>query len=360
MMASGGEKQKQPYVLAFNASALERHQVQLGAGATTDRKLVGCGQSWLSHQIMIVNPVTGVPSQPHEIGEIWLAGHSVAQGYWQDSEKTQATFGARLKSTAAGPFLRTGDLGFIYQDELFVTGRLKDVLIIRGRNHYPQDLEITVQNSHTALTPHGGAVFTTEIQGEERLIVVQEVERRHYRSLKVADVSRAIRQHISQTHHLQVQAIRLLKPGTLPKTTSGKVKRHACKAAFLDNTLVVIGEWNAPEHLSVELAARPQAIMDSNTQEGIETWLIARLCQYLKVSPDELDPDEMFSALGMDSSVAMSVTGELEEWLDIEIEPNLFWEYPSIASLAKYLEATKSNAQNQGTVPNASHLPITA
>ncbi|RPH89298.1 MAG: AMP-dependent synthetase, partial [Chroococcales cyanobacterium metabat2.561] len=142
--------------------------------------------------------------------------------------------------TGAGPFLRTGDLGFIKDGELFVTGRLKEIILIRGRNNYPQDIEYTVQNSHPALRPSCGAAFTVEVKGEERLVVVQEVERTWLRKIDIDEVKRAIRKAVVQEYDLQVYAIALIRTGSLPKTSSGKIQRRGCRAKFLEGSLEIL------------------------------------------------------------------------------------------------------------------------
>jgi acyl-CoA synthetase (AMP-forming)/AMP-acid ligase II len=173
----------------------------------------------------------------------------VAQGYWNNPEATAQTFQAHVADNGEGPFLRTGDLGCLRDGELFVTGRLKDVMIIRGSNHYPQDIEQTMAQSHVALRPGHGAAFSVDLEGEERLVVVQELER-SYRSARshqgdVREVMTAIRHAISEAHGLQVHAILLLRAGSVPKTTSGKIKRQACKIGFLTRSLNVMGAWHA-------------------------------------------------------------------------------------------------------------------
>jgi acyl-CoA synthetase (AMP-forming)/AMP-acid ligase II len=145
-------------------------------------------------------------------------------------------FGARLSDTGEGPFLRTGDLGFLKDGELFVTGRIKDLIIIRGVNYYPQDIERTVQASHPSLRPDAGAAFSIEVDGEERLIVIQEVER-SYRKLVVCEVTEAIRAAVARHHNLRAHAVTLLKFGSIPKTSSGKIQRHDCRERFISGTL---------------------------------------------------------------------------------------------------------------------------
>ncbi|HAC64532.1 MAG TPA: AMP-dependent synthetase, partial [Cyanothece sp. UBA12306] len=171
-------------------------------------------------------------------GEIWVSGDSVAQGYWQQPSKTQETFAAYLRDTQQGPFLRTGDLGFLDPNgELFVTGRLKDVIIIRGRNHYPQDIELTVEQSHEALRASCGTAFMVGNEDNELLIIAQEVKRTYLRKIDIDQVIKCIRQAVINNHGLQVHDVVLLRTATIPKTSSGKIQRSRCKEQFLNNTL---------------------------------------------------------------------------------------------------------------------------
>jgi acyl-CoA synthetase (AMP-forming)/AMP-acid ligase II len=239
LFVAGGFSTEPPVLLQVDKAALEAEQVvrpQPEGGHT----LVGCGQSWLGQQIAVVQPQTFTRCPAGQVGEIWVSGPSVAQGYWRQAEDTTETFQAYLADTGEGPFLRTGDLGFLQGDELYVTGRVKDLIIIRGRNHYPQDIEQTVENSHQALQMGGGAAFSVDIQGEERLVIVQELKRTALRNLNIDEVLGNIRQAVAQEHQLQVYATLLLKPGAIPKTSSGKIQRHACRDGFLTNTLAAI------------------------------------------------------------------------------------------------------------------------
>lgn len=236
LLVSGGVMQQAPVVQTVRASALESRRFEPGAEGST---LVGCGQAWLGQVIEIVDPDTQVRCPPGQIGEIWVHGPSVAKGYWQRPRESQDTFGARLEPDGDG-FLRTGDLGVVHDGELFVTGRVKDLIIIRGRNHYPHDIEATVQGSHAALRADCGAAVAVEIDGEERLVVIQEVEREHLQRLNTADVMGCVREAVTSQHDVSVHAIVLLKPGGIPRTSSGKVQRHACATAFVGGRLPVI------------------------------------------------------------------------------------------------------------------------
>jgi acyl-CoA synthetase (AMP-forming)/AMP-acid ligase II len=230
------------YFYPVQANALEKNKI-VGATETDSnvQTLVGCGWTTIDTQIVIVNPETLKPCSPEIVGEIWVSGSTIAQGYWGKPQETQETFQAYLADTGAGPFLRTGDLGFIKDGELFVTGRLKEIILIRGRNNYPQDIEYTVQNSHPALRPSCGAAFTVEVKGEEKLVVVQEVERTWLRKIDIDEVNRAIRKAVVQEYDLQVYAIALIRTGSLPKTSSGKIQRRGCRAKFLEGSLEILG-----------------------------------------------------------------------------------------------------------------------
>ena len=182
---------------------------------------------------------------PGEVGEIWGRSDSVGAGYWRKPDESRATFEGRLPS-GDGPFLRTGDLGFQQYEELFVTGRLKDVIVIRGVNCYPHDLEYTVEHSHPALRPDAGAVVGLDDGGRVQLVVVQEVRRDGWRTINPAAVFDAIRRAVAREHQLALHGIVLLKPFALPKTSSGKVQRSRCRAALEERSLQALHEWWAP------------------------------------------------------------------------------------------------------------------
>jgi acyl-CoA synthetase (AMP-forming)/AMP-acid ligase II len=245
LIISGGLTTSPPVVLQVDSSALEHNQIKvLPVEQENQRTIVGCGQTWLAQQVAIVDPESMAVCPDGKVGEIWVSGASVAQGYWQQAEETTKTFQAYTKDTEEGPFLRTGDLGFLQNGELFITGRIKDVIIIRGQNHYPHDIELTVEKSHAALRPSCGAAFAVEIKGQERLVVVQEVERSYLRKLNVSEVVSNIRQAVTAQHDLQVYATVLVKTGSIPKTSSGKVRRHACRNGFLNGSLNVVEDWS--------------------------------------------------------------------------------------------------------------------
>ena len=204
--------------------------------------VVSCGEVFVDQEVVIADPKTMTLRGPGEVGEVWVSGANVARGYWNRADATIATFGAVLKDTGEGPFLRTGDLGYFKDNELYITGRANDVIIIRGRKHYPQDIEWAVQPCHPALRADAGAAFSVEDGIEEHLVLVQEVERTH-RKADFAPVFEAMLQSIKEQSGLRPLAVLLLQPGSIPMTTSGKLQRSAARAGYLDGSLNVLASW---------------------------------------------------------------------------------------------------------------------
>ncbi|MEC4805692.1 MAG: hybrid fatty acyl-AMP ligase/type I polyketide synthase [Jaaginema sp. PMC 1079.18] len=352
LIVSGADRDRAPVLKTVDGQALAQNRIIETADETMPT-LVSCGHPLGDIQVAIAHPETHEPCTPTEVGEIWVAGDSVVQGYWGRPELTQAVFNAHL-STGEGPFLRTGDLGFLQDGELFVTGRRKDLIIIRGRNHYPQDIEKTVENSHPALRIAWGAAFAVEVDGEERLAIVQEVERRAVRKLKtseqIAEVTQAIRTRVAQYHELQPYAILLLKTGSIPKTSSGKIQRFACREGFLNNTLDVVGEWRV-SHQSITNYQLPitnyqspttnNQQLTTNHQQQLQAWLIQQVADQLGIEPGIVDPQQPFAYYGLDSVAAVRLTGELEEWLERSLSPTLAYDYPTIAAMAAYLSGNE-------------------
>jgi len=254
---TGKTKKALPNVQLVDSGALEQHRIVTSAEQTSAQSVVSCGEIGAGYTLAIVDPDSCTRCAADQIGEIWVSGPSVARGYWQQPAATAQTFQAYLADTGAGPFLRTGDLGFLQDNELFVTGRLKDLIIVRGRNYYPQDIEQTVEQCHPALQPSSGAAFGVEIDGDEQLVIVQEVQRSYLRTLNVDEIIDAIRNAVAETHELQVYAIALLRPASIPKTSSGKLQRHLCRTSFLGGNLEMIGQWTAKR---VRLTQPPSSI----------------------------------------------------------------------------------------------------
>jgi acyl-CoA synthetase (AMP-forming)/AMP-acid ligase II len=237
LFVTGGRKGTDPKICTIDDN---QDAAANGAGERTTRRVVSCGRTWTDYELRIVDPVTCDQCAESEVGEIWVSSKSIAQGYWNNPDLSSAIFGARIRGVTRD-FLRTGDLGYIKDGELFVTGRLKDLIIIRGRNHYPQDIERTIEKANVALRSSGGAAFAISDGVEERLIIVQEVERRYVRRIRFEDAIRDIQQAIVRHHEVVAHDVVLVWPGEVPKTSSGKVRRGDCKSDYLQGKLRVLG-----------------------------------------------------------------------------------------------------------------------
>nr|VFK23759.1 MAG: Acyl transferase domain-containing protein [Candidatus Kentron sp. MB] len=394
-----GRRTGEPVIYQAEKDALEQHRAVPARSEKDARQLVGCGRTdWLDQRVVIVEPESCVACKDEQIGEIWVSGGHVAKGYWDRIEETSRTFRAYLadgkdQGNGKGPFLRTGDLGFLRAGELFVTGRLKDMIIIHGRNYYPQDLELVVENSHQALTPNGCAAFSVEQEGEERLVIVQEVARTWLHRLEPEVVFDAIRQAILEQHELVIHAIVLLKPGRLPKTSSGKVQRRRCRQSFLAGELEALAKWQRPmagrdqttevaedgigepeprPHHEQQMDMAPPASIplvegDKGTEKAITDWLVNKIAGITGLAPKSIDTSRPFAYWGLDSVAATGLSGELGDWLGQALPPTLVYDYPSIDALARYLSTGRESGKGvdstsialSASTPNIPDRPTT-
>jgi acyl-CoA synthetase (AMP-forming)/AMP-acid ligase II/acyl carrier protein len=377
LIISGGLKAADPVVKIIQADALKQNRVVPALRQEDGTQiLIGCGKARPGLDIVIAHPENLTRCSPHEVGEIWVSGASVAQGYWNRPEETKRTFQAQLRDTDEEPFLRTGDLGFLQDGELFITGRIKDLIIIRGRNHYPQDIELTVQQSNPALRSGHGAAFSVDVDQQERLVIAQEVERKYLRNLNANEVVTAICQAVAQQHEIPVYAILLLKTGSIPKTSSGKIQRHACRTSFLNNSLEVVSDWTTNprmktgfRHLQEEVELLEQQLHTQKAQqfsssrndadkqlichqmfqrvEAIQNCLVSKIAEYLKVNSHNIDVHEIdvrkpLTNYGFDSLAAVNFSTELENWLGCQLSPTVLYDYPTIEALAQHLDSMQT------------------
>jgi acyl-CoA synthetase (AMP-forming)/AMP-acid ligase II len=258
LLVSGGSDSALPVVHHIDRAALcEDRVVDAEPEHQSAVALIGCGRPPGGQRVVIVDPVTRRPSKPDEVGEIWIVGPSVAQGYWERPEQTEQTFSAFLSETSGGPFLRTGDLGFVRSDQLFITGRCKDLISIRGGHYYPNDIELTVQDCDPLLVSGRGAAFavTPGLGAVEQLVVVQEVDPRRDCAVELTDVVDTIRNAIAQRHGIQAHAVVLVEHMSIPTTSSGKIQRGQCRQMFLNGDItarhrgtrpLAVAQWQAP------------------------------------------------------------------------------------------------------------------
>ncbi|MGC9524447.1 MAG: fatty acyl-AMP ligase [Limnospira sp.] len=265
LFITGGEKDKPPTVRHIDQATLRDNRVIFTDVCPGSQSIVSCGQPRLNTTVKIVDPHSLTECPEGRVGEIWIDGPGVAKGYWNLPEQTRQTFQAALADTGQFPFLRTRDLGFIHRGELFVTGRLQEVLVFWGINHYPQNLEETIQDCHPALKVNGGAAFSVELDGENRLVIAHEVDRDYRHNLDVDAVVQAVRWRVFEQHMVDVYGLVFVKPGALPRTSSGKIRRLACREMFLRGDLDSIAEWRSPQTEAKDLTALLQKYFNPAT-----------------------------------------------------------------------------------------------
>ncbi|HKY37863.1 MAG TPA: MupA/Atu3671 family FMN-dependent luciferase-like monooxygenase [Polyangiaceae bacterium] len=364
-------------VFAADSSALLQNFVLQAKDTASVTHIVGCGAALGGQKLVIVDPSRLVPVPDASVGEIWVSGPSVAPGYWERADESLGTFRAHLHD-GTGPFLRTGDLGFLREGQLFITGRLKDLIIIRGANHYPQDIERTVEASHPRLRKGCSVAFSFKYEADEHVVVVAEVERRDQGArtptdsaaalMEVADsplvldeISNAVRAAVTLQHQLQVHSVVLIEARTLPKTSSGKVQRHATRAAYMAKTLTEL----ARNEVKLEGAGR-STIRPANTLELVKLAereqgialvtmvLVGDIARTLNVRRSEIDPARPVNSFGLDSLLSVELTHTLERSLGVVFPATHFLREASLKDLAGTLYEL---VVDDASPPSSSLLP---
>ncbi len=330
---TGGASPAAPALFDYDR---QTHTCSRANASTPDaRQLVGCGHSLRDQHLIIVDPATRLPCPDGQVGEIWISGPGVAQGYWNRPEETERIFRATLANGDTRHFLRTGDLGLL-ADEIVLTGRLKDVLIIRGVNHYPEDIEQTLEQSHPLLRPGCGAVFTTDGTDSEELVIV--FESLPHRPADAAAIATSLRQALAATHALDAAAICLIPPGSIPKTSSGKIQRYACRERFLAGDWVTHTVWQTRSH---SVATVPAA--------SVAEWLRAYVARIAGTTPQQIDASQPFTRYGLNSMQTVEMTAELGRFVGTELPATLVWNYPTIQELARFVGGEGSAAMPESS-----------
>ena len=347
-----------PVYFAADADALEQHEVRPAADPSSPqtRYLVGCGTPVDGLQVAIVDPETR-ERRDGRVGEIWVAGPSVAAGYWRRADATIETFQA-MTAEGDGPFMRTGDLGLLHDGELFVTGRIKDLVIIRGRNHYPQDIEATASASHPSLARGLASCFSIDVDDEERLVLVQEVPRTQARSMSPDDVLQAMRAAIVDAHEIDPWDIVLVPALSLPKTSSGKLQRGETRRRYLADEFKVVARSKVEVVSAATTAASAEAEAPNHTRAGITAWVVQALARTLQTSASVIDPSKPFATLGVDSLAATRLAGSLQDWLGRSVSPTLVYDYPTIDALAAHLSGDAPTTAGPSRAASAEPIAI--
>ncbi|PJZ68820.1 hypothetical protein CH373_15490 [Leptospira perolatii] len=346
--------------------------------------LIGIDSYSEGQRLAIVDPITNVRCEEGKVGEIWLHGPSVALGYWNNPTQTESTFHARIQNEEPANYLRTGDLGFISSGVLYVTGRMKELLILRGVNYYPHDFENVAASSHEALHPDSIIAFSVTVKEREELVILAEIPRQWTNSIE--EILQSIRQAVSKSFELQPYSILPVKRGSLPKTSSGKKQRLNARKQFLANELTLIesslSSNQSQANQKSEKAVQPELPKNSRSplqtaqdtaqskseaypkltkvaRSEIENWLKNYAAQLLGISSDSIQTSTPLADYGLDSIKAIQISGELEEKLGIPISPTLAYEYPTIELLSEYLSGAAKNPSNsQRTNGHESAVPI--
>ncbi|MDY7093688.1 MAG: amino acid adenylation domain-containing protein [Acidobacteriota bacterium] len=358
LFVSGGAVARPPEIERFDRQDLAAGIA--GPAPSGGRPLVSSGRPAADLRLEVVDPKTRRRVTDGRIGEIWLAGDSVADGYWQRRQESQRIFGARLEGTEAGEdaegWLRTGDLGFRRRGELFISGRLKDLIILRGRNIYPQDVERVAGESHPALLADGAAAFSVEGPGGEELVVVQEIDRRRHG--EAPEALEELRRALAEREGLVAEEVVLIRQRTLPRTSSGKVRRRACRAAFEAGELeVVAARKGRPEE------TRPEASWTVGAaEEGFEDRLRFLVARRLGRAAETLDEERDLMASGLDSLGAMELTHDIEGELGAIIALEELFEGISLGALRELVakagaERSASAAPGESPGPKTVELP---
>ncbi len=314
--------------LRVDDAALTQNRAEPGQG----RAVMSCGVSQPGHAVLIVEPATLQPLADNQVGEVWAAGPSIALGYWRNPEASAKTFVQHDGRT----WLRTGDLGFLRGGELFITGRLKDLLIVRGHNLYPQDIEQTIEREVEVVRKGRVAAFAVNDGGEEGIGIAAEISRSVQKILPPEALIKAIRQAVAEACQQAPSVVVLLNPGALPKTSSGKLQRSACRSRLADGSLDSYAQFPSAE---AEVADESAPSSELQTLIG-QIWR-----EQLQV--EQVQADDHFFLLGGNSIAATQVIARLRETLGLELNLRLLFEAPTLAAFA----AAVANQQQDGGQP---------
>ncbi|TWU56509.1 putative fatty-acid--CoA ligase fadD21 [Rubripirellula tenax] len=363
LLAAGGDGPAEPTVVTVERESLATGNPRIvpGGRGIGFQKLVACGSACYQTELKIVDPSSRRELSDSSIGEIWIRGQGVTSGHWNRDAENAAMFDAETDDGQRG-FCRTGDLGFLHQSQLYITGRLKDLIILRGRNLFPQDIESTALD----VVGQSGiqcAAFPVDSGRGEALAIVVEVPRDAEVST-LPDLVRSIRREVIEVHEVDPRHVWLVRPATIPMTSSGKVQRSRCREQFVAddiNTKYRYDRCSGSEQVPIPLPLMPAnatakdfQVVLSETENWMTQWLIARA----GVDPADIDTAKPFSEYGLDSMTAVEMSGEIEDWSGVELTPMVAWNHPTVSGLSDFIahEITASTATPIPSVVSDAHL----
>lgn len=384
LYVAGGHLDGKDAILTVSRSELSAGNITPVDGRTahsdTTSRLVACGQPAIDAEVKIVSPEQRLPLQDSCIGEIWLRGKSVASSYWipetaTNKETYTSAFSHYLANEPAGstPFLHTGDLGFLRDGCLYVTGRSKDLIILRGRNHYPQDIENSILQGAGTHLDQIAAVSST-MPGGEALAIVAELARTTDKSL-IPDIIRQIRRVVIDQHEVDPRRVILVRTASIPRTTSGKIQRSAIREMLANNTLKVLGKWErgdlradgAPllfpelpcvnQQISVNqqtMAAEQASLFAASIEAWMMSWLMVRA----GAEANDLNPERSLDQLGLDSLSTVELSSEIEDWLGLQLTPTAAFEHPTPRKLSCHLANSWMETYGCASQPTAAEHAV--
>ena len=334
LFVSGGPAEQPLTTRVTSRRALEEGRIDAPSAGEESTLLAASGEPAREHDVRVVDPDTLEQVTDDAIGEIWISSPSVAQGYWGRPQESAATFGARCVGSEA-TYLRTGDLGSQRDGRLFVTGRLKDLIILQGRNFYPHDIELAAERSHANLRPGYSAAFCVGAERGEQLVLALEVSRHHAPEEDDALIH-AVRSELASSVGVVPTEIVLLRQHTIARTSSGKIQRGACRASFLDGSLDVVGRWRG---------APPTGALEAISGGPVEEFLRAWVRDELQIEPSALRADTPLADIGLDSLAATRLAVALEGRFGRHIELGELWGQPSVGALARHLASVPGDGR---------------
>ena len=362
LMLTAGSFDEEANILTIDSLDLQNGIItELQQSNAGTQNLVSSGRTWLDHEVIIVSPDTLNTMTSDIVGEIWVKGSSVTNGYWKNPKKTEEDFNAFTNDTKKGPYLRTGDLGFLHKGELYICGRAKDLLIIRGRNYYPQDIEAVVSSSNTSLSQGNAAAFSIEVDNREQLVIAQEVQRTHMKKLNKDAIFDDIKEAVTMDCELQVHDILLLRPGQILKTSSGKIQRQANKKAYLENSFKVITSYLEEDDLEKTVVTKsekinessdikaPKSTTDLEKEALIASWLKNEISVLTNTPINKITDDKSFMIFGLDSLASVDLQDKINNFYSIDIELVDFYDFPNIKALSPHISELIQNSTTKKT-----------
>jgi 8-amino-7-oxononanoate synthase/acyl carrier protein len=363
LLVTGGVSSEIPVIRHFDRHELDNYRaVKLDAADPNGREMVGCGTVQPDEEIIVVDPNTLELLDDESIGEIWVRGSSVGKGYWNKPEESKKCFSASYNGSDE-KYLRTGDLGFFSDEQIFVTGRLKDLIIIRGVNRYPQDIESTVEKTSERLQNAGTAAFAIDVEGRERLVIVSEIERtreKHWPKL-----IEAIRKEVITEHDIPPDAIVIVRTGSIQKTSSGKIQRHACKAAFMDGKLRIIDQWIGWESKVSDADPEPESSIEAMRTAELNSDVFKVVVEQIKlVARDRAKnlnvESNIVIDLGLDSLERLQIANNIEQIFGARFPDDVLQEIETVgeitAAIQEHFDITKSGSTKSLATPTAKRI----